>query len=177
MDYNNSGCGMGQAEYLFKTARLGFRLLQPKDIDYFADLNGDPDVRAFFPDFIQNRQQSKKRMEELIGYYKDNSLPCFLMFLLESDEFVGRCGFGPIETGEIEVGYLLHKKFWGQGYATEALSTVLEWAKKNIDSDEIIAFAPVDHIASQRVMEKCGMHFYKSDIGHGAQCKFYKIKI
>jgi ribosomal-protein-alanine N-acetyltransferase len=166
---------MKQSEYLFTTERLGFRLLRPEDIDYFADLNGDPDVRAFFPDFIHNRQQSKERMDELIGYYENNGLPCFLMFLVESDEFVGRCGFGLIETGEIEVGYLLHKKFWQQGYATEALTELLLWAKKNIDADYIIAFAPTDHIASQKVMQKSGMEFYKNDIGHGLQCCFYRI--
>ena len=33
------------------------------------------------------------------------------MFELETNDCVGRCGFGHIETGEIEVGYLLHKKF------------------------------------------------------------------
>lgn len=57
-------------------------------------------------------------------------MPCFILFEIESGEFLGRCGFGFVETGEIEVGYLLHKKFWGKGYASEALSAMLEWTKK-----------------------------------------------
>lgn len=29
------------------------------------------------------------------------------MFKNDTHEFIGRCGFGPIETGEIEIGYVL----------------------------------------------------------------------
>lgn len=67
-------------------------------------------------------------MDSLIAFYQEQGLPNFVMFLKESMEFVGRCGFGVIETGEIEVGYLLHKKFWGKGYASEALTALLEEA-------------------------------------------------
>jgi [ribosomal protein S5]-alanine N-acetyltransferase len=98
------------------------------------------------------------------------------MFELDSGEFVGRCGFGPIETGEIEVGYLLHKKFWGKGLASEVLTTLLEWAKQNINADYIIAFAPIEHLASQRVMQKCGMEHYKNDNAKGVACCFYRVR-
>lgn len=109
-------------------------------------------------------------------FYKERGLPCFVIFDKVSKEFLGRCGFGPIETGEIEVGYLITRKFWGIGYASEALNALLDWSKKNIEADYIIAFAPLRHEASQRVMEKCGMKFYKVDFGHGVECKFYRIK-
>lgn len=53
---------------------------------------------------------------------------------------------------------------------------MLEWAKQNINADYIIAFAPVEHIASQRVMQKCGMEHYKDDTAKEVQCSFYRIK-
>lgn len=64
----------------------------------------------------------------------------------------------------------------GKGYDTEALNALLNWAKKNISRQYIISFAPTQNVASQRVMEKCGMALYKTDIAHGVECKFYKIK-
>lgn len=99
------------------------------------------------------------------------------MFNNNTNEFIGRCGFGLVATGEIEIGYVLHKKFWGQGYATEAVCALLEWAKNNINAEYVIAFAPLEHEASQRVMQKCGMQYYKTDFGHSVSCKFYRIKI
>lgn len=158
-----------------KTKHLFMRHLKQDDLDYLTELNSDPDVRKFFPDFIQDREQTKTRLNQLISYFTEKNLPSFIIFSVDTHEFMGRCGFGSIETGEIEVGYLLHKKFWGQGFASEALTALLAWAKENIDAEYIIAFAPVDHIASQRVMQKCGMKFYKNDIGHGVQCCFYRI--
>lgn len=163
-------------EYMIKTKRLGLRLFQKDDIDYLADLNSDPDVRQFFPDGTQTREQTETRMNDFISYYQEKGLPCFVMFELQSGEFVGRCGFGLVETGEIEVGYLLHKKFWGKGLASEVLSALLQWAKKNIEADYIIAFAPIDHLASLRVMQKSGMEHYKNDMAKGVQCSFYRIK-
>ncbi len=163
-------------KYMIETKRLGLRLFQQSDIDYLAELDSDPDVRQFFPDGTQNREQTEARMTDFISYYKDKGLPCFVMFELESGEFIGRCGFGSVETGEIEVGYLLHKKFWGKGLASEVLTTLLAWAKQNINADYIIAFTPVEHVASQRVMQKCGMEHYKNDTAKGVQCSFYRIK-
>lgn len=140
----------------FKTNRLSFRLLEKNDIENILALNRDPDVRRFFPDGVQNRQQTEARIDDFLSFYKNYGLPCFVMFELNSGEFVGRGGFGPID-GKIEVGYLLHKKYWGNGYATEALSALLQWAKQNIKAEHIIALTPLEHMASIRVMQKCGM--------------------
>lgn len=158
-----------------ETSRMKLRLMSEHDLDYLAELNADPEVRKFFPDGIQDKEQTRLRIKEFMAFYEEKGLPCFVMFDKESKVFIGRCGFGPIETGEIEVGYLIVRKFWGMGYASEALVALLEWAKKNINVEYIIAFAPILHKASHRVMEKCGMTYYKDDIGHGVECKFYRI--
>lgn len=152
------------------------RLIQDEDLDLVAQLNADREVRKFFPDGTQDREQTKQRIKQIINLYRDKELPGFVIFNKLTHEFIGRCGFGPIETGEIEVGYLIVRKFWDMGYASEALEALLEWSKININSDYIIAFAPLKHSASHRVMEKCGMEYYKDDLGHGVACKFYRSK-
>ncbi|MDF1757334.1 MAG: hypothetical protein P1U74_03455 [Legionellaceae bacterium] len=53
---------------------------------------------------------------------------------------------------------------------------MLSWSKNNINKDYILAFAPLNHKASHRVMEKNGMEYYKTDFGHGVECKFYKMQ-
>ncbi|MBI2784784.1 MAG: GNAT family N-acetyltransferase [Legionella longbeachae] len=152
------------------------RLINEADLDHIAELNLDPEVRRFFPDGVQSREQTRQRINEFMNFYQNQGLPCFVIWNKLTQEFMGRCGFGPIDTGEIEVGYLLARKFWGMGYASEALSALLSWSKNHIDTDYIIAFAPLKHLASQRVMEKCNMDYYKDDFGHGLMCRFYRIK-
>lgn len=164
------------SDYLFKTQRLGFRYLEREHLSYLAPLDSDSDVRQFFPDGVATKEQISKRLDEFLGYHKELGLPVFVIFNLDTGDFVGRAGFAPVVTGEIEVGYVFHKHCWGQGYATETLSALLKWAKKHIDADYIIAYTVTEHAASQRVMEKCGMKFYKKDAVKGVECRFYRIK-
>lgn len=159
-----------------KTERTILRLITEDDLEPVAELNSDPEVRKYFPNGVQTREQTRNRIKEFISFYEKHGLPCFVILDNSSHEFIGRCGFGPIETGEIEVGYLIAQKFWGMGYASEALQALLSWAKNNIPKDYIIAFAPINHKASHRVMEKCKMEYYKDDIEHGIECKFYRTK-
>ena len=161
---------------IIKTKHLYLRLLKRDDLDYLTVLNSDADVRAFFPRGTQDKKQTKARIDELISCYETNGLPNFAIFLGEAGEFIGHCGFVLIPTGEIAVGYLFHKQFWGKGYASEALAALLAWSKKNIKTDYIIAFAPIEHLASLRVMHKCGMQYDKNDTGHGVLCSFYRIE-
>lgn len=159
-----------------ETERTILRLINEDDLEHVAALNLDPEVRKYFPDGVQTKEQTKQRMKQFIDFYKEHGLPGFVIFDKKSGEFIGRCGFGPLETGEVEVGYLIARKFWGMSYASEVLKSLLDWSKKNINIDFIIAFAPIEHKASHRVMEKSGMSYYKDDIGHGIECKFYRIK-
>jgi ribosomal-protein-alanine N-acetyltransferase len=161
--------------YTLKTQRLGLRFLSPDDLDKMTDLNSDQDVRFFFPEGILTPEQTALRMHTILAY-QDNGLPCFLIFELDTEEFVGRSGFGPIENKEIEIGYVLHKKFWGKGYAAEVVTLLLEWATSHIRTEYIVAYAPEQHLASRRVMEKCGMQPYKNEIARGVPCCFYRIK-
>lgn len=161
--------------YELTTPRLGLRLVEKEDIQYLEALEADHDVKKFFPDGVRSRSTTKAMIKKFIAAYQEKGLPSFVLFELESDEFVGRIGFGLTEEGETEIGYVLHKKFWGQGYASEAVDALLSYAKIHFDVDYIIAYADVDNIGSTRVMEKCGMQYYKNDIAKGIECKFYRI--
>lgn len=160
---------------MIKTKRLGLRLLKKEDITYLHPLENDPEVKQFFPDGARDRAKTEDMINRFITAYTDRGLPCFLLFDLESGEFIGRAGFGLTESGETEVGYVLHKKFWGKGFASEAVAALLAYAKKYIGVDYIIAYADTGNIGSTRVMEKCGMTYYKTDTAKGIECKFYKI--
>lgn len=163
-------------KYQIKTKRLGLRLLASNDITDLAPLENDPDVKQFFPDGPRDHAKTEDMIKRFISAYEEKGLPCFLLFDLESDEFIGRAGFGLTASGDTEVGYVLHKKFWNKGYASEAVIALLEYAKKHIDIDYIIAYADTGNIGSTRVMEKCGMAYYKTDIAKGIECRFYRIK-
>src|SRR3990167_11515748 len=143
--------------YLIKTKRLGLRRLETGDIVYLEELENDPNVKEFFPDGVRDRAKTEDMIKRFISAYEEKGLPCFLLFDLESDEFIGSAGFGITETGDTEVGCVLHKQFWGKGYASEGVTTLLKYAREHINVDYTIAYADILNIGSTRVMEKCGM--------------------
>ncbi|MBA3660925.1 MAG: GNAT family N-acetyltransferase [Gammaproteobacteria bacterium] len=162
--------------YLIKTKRLGLRLLDARDIIYLEGLESDLDVKQFFPDGARDRNKTEDMIVRFISAYEEKNLSCFLLFDLKSEELMGRAGFGITETGDTEVSYVLHKRFWGKGYASEVVTKLLEYAREHIDVYYIIDYAHVGNIGSTRVMEKCGMNYYKNDIAKGIECRFYRIK-
>jgi ribosomal-protein-alanine N-acetyltransferase len=55
------------------------------------------------------------------------------------------------------VGYAIGRAWWGRGLATEAARAALKWAFQQFDLIRVWASTQVDHVRSQRVMEKLGM--------------------
>lgn len=163
--------------YLFKTDNLGFRPVTENDLKYLLLLDSDPEIMGFFPGGAQTREKITNKIKTYINNYNEKGYGIFLVFDATSGEFIGRAGFGETENREIEVGYLILKKYWGLGYATRILKALLFWAKDNIHTVKIIAFTPVNHVASERVMQKAGMIFEKKDIMKGVDCVIYEYKL
>ena len=168
---------MHQSEYLFSSERLGFRLMEDGDFDDLKKLDMDPEVRAHFPDGVMTPAQIKERISINKVSYQETGFACFTVIELETGDFAGRAGFGQIENGEIEVGYVFLKDFWGRGLAQESLRVLLAWAKLNIDAPRIVAYAPKQHSASFNVMKKSGMTYFKTASMRGAECNFYKYPL
>lgn len=70
---------------------------------------------------------------------------------------VGDLNFkGLDENGVTEIGYVISKEYQGQGYATEAVKAVTEWALQKNNVTAIEAETDVNNIISQKVLAKCG---------------------
>jgi len=53
------------------------------------------------------------------------------------------------------LGYWIAKEYWGQGYTTEAAELIYEYLFQRYPIEKITAYANIDNIGSQRVLEKC----------------------
>ncbi len=75
------------------------------------------------------------------------------------DTIVGACGIGAQDDTVPEIGYWLGVKHWGQGYATEAVRALIDYAFTDCDHDALQAGARVTNPASRRILEKCGFQW------------------
>jgi RimJ/RimL family protein N-acetyltransferase len=71
---------------------------------------------------------------------------------------IGGCGFHASEGEPFpELGYWLAREHWGQGYATEAASAALLWAREGWGKRAVRAGHFVENEASGRVLVKAGL--------------------
>lgn len=163
-------------KYMINTTHLGMRFIHKEDEHYLQDIDKDPVVKRFYPEGTLSDEEIREFINDSLANKKEKNLPTLVIFKARNDDFVGEAYFDQLDTGEIKVGYLLHKKYWNKGYATEILKALLNWAKVNVNTDYIIAYADKNNEASFRVMEKCGMKYYKSGPFLDMDCHFYRKK-
>ena len=70
-------------------------------------------------------------------------------------ELLGGTGLGFETPDQAVTGYVLAKDAWGKGYATEALTAMVDLASQ-LGVRRLHAQCHPDHRASSRVLEKCG---------------------
>lgn len=67
-----------------------------------------------------------------------------------------------IDLPVIETGYWLGQAYWGQGFASEALGVVQNYAREALFARKLAAIVFEDNLASIRVLTKCGFQYQES---------------
>lgn len=116
----------------------------------------DEDNRRFVPDEVfETVEEAKETIEFLMSCYEAGEGPLVYPVLLKDGTNIGYVQLVPIDEG-IEVGYHIAKEFTGMGYATEALTELLEYVKIEKKIERVYGICVSENIASQKVLEKCG---------------------
>lgn len=67
----------------------------------------------------------------------------------------------PDETGNVEIGYGLGKAFERNGYMTECVKAMCNWALKQSGISHIIAETNIENFASKNTLKRCGFQLYQ----------------
>ncbi|WP_316570143.1 GNAT family N-acetyltransferase [Neobacillus sp. YIM B06451] len=149
--------------YLLETERLKFRQMEHNDIELLMEIFADPIAMQYYPS-TYSREAAMKWINWNIQSYEKHGTGLWICELKENDLFVGQCGIIPqIVDGqaEMEIGYLLVRKCWGQGFATEAARGLLEFGFNELGLTRIIATIYHKNAPSIKVAERIGMKFEK----------------
>jgi ribosomal-protein-alanine N-acetyltransferase len=147
---------------MFQTHRLYIRLLAETDLSNMHQLNSIPEVDEYntlgLPKSIEDTQNLLANC-----LTKQNAIPqesyFFCLELVNTHEFIGLMGLnlGRATYKSGEVWYKIHPTHWRQGYTTEALERILNFAFKDLQLHRVEAGCATANIASVRVLEKVGM--------------------
>lgn len=87
----------------------------------------------------------------------------FVVTLLQGGELSGAVGLVITSAQEsAELGYWIGLPYWGQGFATEAATSAVAFGFETLRLNRIQASHFAGNTASQRVLEKIGMHHESS---------------
>lgn len=148
-----------------ETSRLKLRDWKEEDIPSFVRMNSDKEVMEFFLTTLTE--------EETMAFYrrirKEFEECGYGLYAVESKEtgnFLGFVGFHNFAfqvdfAPGVEIGWRLCRNAWGKGYATEAASACLDYARNHLLFKTVYSFTAIPNKRSARVMQKIGMHFEK----------------
>lgn len=147
-----------------RTHRVTLRPFRADDADLLVELDSDPAVMRFLsggeptaPELIRERDLPSI----LAGYDRwSGEFGLFAAYATEDDAFLGWFCLRPERDGpldEVELGYRLRQAAWGQGYATEVSTALVEKAFTELGVRVVWGATMALNTASQHVMEKVGM--------------------
>ncbi|WP_068614052.1 GNAT family N-acetyltransferase [Paenibacillus tuaregi] len=142
------------------TNRLMLRKMELSDSARLFEIWSDPEVTRFMNiEPFTNEDQAKQMIALLDNLAKENQAIRYSIIESESNTIIGSCGFNALdfENAKAEIGYDLHKDYWGKGYIPEALSCLIEYAFHGLNLHRIEAKVEPENVNSIKVLKK--LHF------------------
>jgi RimJ/RimL family protein N-acetyltransferase len=143
------------------SAQLRLYLERPSQLERELNISIS---RSIITDRVRRAIRTKLARMENLEEAKHLWLTYWLMVVRDIHFGAGLVGFkGPSsENGEVEIGYGIDPDHQRQGYTTEAVKRMVNWAFEEKDCISVVAIAvQKSNIASQRVLEKAGMTIYE----------------
>jgi RimJ/RimL family protein N-acetyltransferase len=129
------------------------------DLDFMAAMLGDPEVMRYYPKPC-TRDEAEAWIRRQFERYRLDGFGRWLAAARNTGEPVGQVGLATQMVAgveEREIGYIIHRAFWRQGFATEAALAVREYALCELRSRRVIALVRPENAPSQGVARQLGM--------------------
>ncbi len=161
---------------ILETERLILRKIDQNDFKDLSEILQDTDVMVAYEHTFSN-DEVQDWLDNQLRRYKVDGFGLWAVILKETNEFIGQCGLTIQQIPDkqvIEIGYLFKKKYWHQGYATEAAIGCKEYAFNILNTNEVYSIIRDNNLASQKVALRNGMrvigkfnkHYYNIDMAH-----------
>ena len=144
------------------SSRLILRPLAISDLAQIHHLHSLPQTDQFNALGIpENIEVTREIIENWLEKWQETPISncTFVIEKKEAHEFIGLFGLkiGAAKYKRAEIWYKLLPDCWGQGYATESVKRILDFAFGELGLHRVEAGCAVENHASIRVLEKVGM--------------------
>ncbi len=161
-----------------ETERLLLRPWNDRDASSLYKYASDPDVGT--PAGWQPHTSLDMSLEIIRTVF--SAPETYAVVWKETNEPIGCCGIVPqgsrlsseIKENDAEIGYWLGNPYWGNGIIPEAVTALIEHAKKSLNKDTFWIGFYDGNDKSRRVAEKCGFEYHHTEQSGSLKEHFYK---
>ncbi len=123
--------------------RTALREVSAADLDDLIEINGDPEVTRFLPyETWSSASDASAWLQRMTGLAASGSARQLVIVRRTDSKVIGTVLVFKYEEGSqrIELGYVLGRRHWRQGYAAEALRALIghvfgEWGIRRIEAE------------------------------------------
>ncbi len=146
-----------------QSERLILRAHRLEDFPECASMWGDPNVVRHITGTPFTSEASWSRLLRYAGHWTLLGFGYWAVETKTGRNFIGEVGFAnhqrqikPPLPDSPEAGWALKTATHGKGYATEAVSRIVEWADKHLDCSDTFCIFDPSNAASLKVARKVG---------------------
>lgn len=128
------------------------------DLEPFCELQMDPEVGRYVSWLPRARSQAEAALLDALAQQTaaDRVRSFFAVELLSSGEMIGSVGYTRTGPHSADCGWFLRRRFWGNGYAAEAVRNMVSAALGTGGFSTLTASSRRENHGSIRVAEACG---------------------
>ncbi|MCL2377251.1 MAG: GNAT family N-acetyltransferase [Defluviitaleaceae bacterium] len=161
-----------------ETKRLILRCQEEQDLSFLLKLWTDEEMTRY----IGGPREKVKLIDSFneVQANGEDKYDLWYVALKETGELIGMAGLllKEIENENYhEVNYIIDKKHWNKGYATEIAAEIISYHKDADGIGTFVAIIDKKNVSSIRVAENVGMAYWKSITRSGLEKEIYKCEL
>lgn len=157
------------------TDRLELRDFRPEDFDAVHAYASDPEVTRFVPWGPNTLEETQAFMDRVAAEAAASPRITYSLAIVHRADgtVLGTCGLYGRRVGlrEYEIGYVLHRDWWGRGLVPEAVAALVPFGFGELKAHRIYAQIDPENAGSIRVVTLNGFrreaHFHKDCLVRG----------
>ena len=144
---------MEQLAGTFTSARLGYTKFTPADFTNYLNLATNGKVMRYITGRALTEAEARTRFNNYLETNQLHPEAGFFSVNRKADgSFIGLAKLVYVTADEAEIGYSLLPDFWGQKYAAELVSCLLDYAASMPQLTRLLAIVDADNVVSVRLL-------------------------
>lgn len=162
---------------ILETQRLYLREMTINDAENAYELNLDKEVIKYTGDVSFESVEEAKTFLMNYTHYKDYGFGRWAVIDKSNEAFLGWCGLKfTAKLNEYDIGFRFIKRYWNQGFATEAAKACIDYGFNELNINTILGRAMKENLASIHVLKKIGLVYDRDEECGDFPGVIYKIE-